>query len=110
MNKKIPKVFQNKINKNINNNNKYYYSANRNTNDNIVKEDVNKEITKPKNINKKINEIFSSPTYVYKANVEITTKDSTITTKIIGRNKSYLITMDNKTIKIDDIIDIKQNS
>lgn len=107
MDKKLPKVFQNKIDKDISNNNKFYYSANKDINDNLIKENANKEITKPKNINKKINEIFASPTYVYKANVEITTNDSTITTKIIGRNKSYLITMDNKTIKIDDIIDIK---
>ena len=91
MNKKLPKVFQNKIDKDVSNNDKYYYSANK-TNDN--------------NINKKINEIFSSPSYVYKASVEVTTKDSTITTKIIGRNKSYLITMDNKTIPIDSITDI----
>ena len=106
MDKKLPKVFQNKIDKDISNNNKFYYSANK-KNDNTVNENMKEEITNHKNINKKVNEIFSSPTYVYKANVEITTKDSTITTKIIGRNKSYLITMDNKTIKIDDIIDIK---
>ena len=106
MNKKIPKVFQNKIDRDISNNDKYYYSANK-ENDSGVKESVNKKIINPKNINKKINEIFASPTYVYKANVEITTKDSTITTKIIGRNKSYLITMDNKTIPIDSITDIK---
>ena len=106
MNKKLPKVFQNKIDKDVSNNNKFYYSANK-TNESDVKENLNKKEIKPKNINKKINEIFASPTYVYKANVEITTKDSTITTKVIGRNKSYLITMDNKTIPIDNIIDIK---
>ncbi len=106
MNKKLPKVFQNKIDKDVSNNNKFYYSVNK-TNESDVKENLNKKEIKPKNINKKINEIFASPTYVYKANVEITTKDSTITTKVIGRNKSYLITMDNKTIPIDNIIDIK---
>lgn len=106
MNKKLPKVFQNKIDKDVSNNNKFYYSVNK-TNESDVKENLNKKEIKPKNINKKINEIFASPTYVYKANVEITTKDSTITKKVIGRNKSYLITMDNKTIPIDNIIDIK---
>ncbi len=106
MNKKLPKVFQNKIDKDVSNNNKFYYSVNK-TIESDVKENLNKKEIKPKNINKKINEIFASPTYVYKANVEITTKDSTITTKVIGRNKSYLITMDNKTIPIDNIIDIK---
>ena len=107
MDKKLPKVFQNKINKDISNNNKYYYSANKESDNNITKETNKLNTIKPKNINKKINEIFSSPTYVYKANVEITTKDSTITTKIIGRNKNFLITMNNKTIPIDNIVDIK---
>ena len=33
MDKKLPKVFQNKIDKDVSNNDKYYYSANK-TNDN----------------------------------------------------------------------------
>ena len=107
MDKKLPKVYQNTIDKDISNNDKYYYSANKAENNNEVKADNKHKVVKPNNINKKINEIFASPTYVYKANVEVTTKDSTITTKIIGRNKSYLITMDNKTIPINDIVDIK---
>lgn len=107
MNKKLPKVFQNTIDKDISNNNTYYYSANKDEVNNNTNETTKLKIPKPNNINKKINEIFSSPTYVYKANVEITTKESNITTKIIGRNKNYLITMDNKTIPINDIIDIK---
>ena len=98
MEKKIPKVFQNDIDKDISNNDKYYYSANKSKNE--------KTVNKPININKKINEIFSAPTYVYKANVEIKTNNSTFTTKIIGRNKNYLITLDNKTIPINDIVDI----
>lgn len=107
MDKKLPKVFQNTIDKDISNNDKYYYSANKAESNNEVKAENKHKVVKPNNINKKINEIFASPTYVYKANVEITTKESTITAKIIGRNKSYLITMDNKTIPINDIIDIK---
>ena len=107
MNKKLPKVFQNKIDKDISNNNKFYYSANKEESNNETKAETKSKIIKPNNINKKINEIFSSPSYVYKANVDVTTKDSTIKTKIIGRNKSYLITMDNKTIPINDIVDIK---
>lgn len=103
MDKKLPKVFQNKIDKDLNNNNKFFYSAN-NKNEN------QSQAEKPIDINKKINEIFSSPNYVYKANVEIKTKSNSYVTKIIGRNKNYLITMDNKTIPISEIIDIKKSS
>lgn len=101
MDKKLPKVFQNKIDKDLNNNNKFFYSA-------TTKDDT--ETEEPIDVNKKINEIFSSPNYVYKANVEIKTKSNSYITKIIGRNKNYIITMDNKTIPISEIVDIKKNS
>ena len=35
--------------------------------------------------------------------------DNVINTKIVGRNKNYLITFDNQKIPIIDIIDIKEN-
>ncbi|MDO4963166.1 MAG: hypothetical protein Q4E75_03620 [bacterium] len=94
--KDLPKVFKNKIDKPINNNKNIYYSKN------------NTEIIdNTKSVQQKINEIFSSPNYVYKANVEITLKNEKITQRIIGRNKNYIITMDNNLIPIDEIIDIK---
>ena len=94
--KELPKVFRNNINKNISNNENVYY-------DRLNKqEEIN-----DKSIQQKINEIFSSPNYVYKANVEITLKDKVISKRIIGRNKDYIITMDNDLIPIKDIINIK---
>ena len=96
--KDLPKVFHNKIDKKINNNKTVYYS-NSNEDDDITVDS--------KTVQQKINEIFSSPNYVYKANVDITLKDKKITKRIIGRNKNYIITMDNDLIPINDIIDIK---
>lgn len=92
-----PKVFRNTINKSIKNNENVFYSKN----------EVKNEIKESKNIIQKINEIFASPNYIYKANVKIKTNDDIITTRIIGRNKDYIITMDNKLIPIKNIIDIK---
>jgi len=100
--KDLPKVFRNNINKKFNNNENVYYSSNDNrsaTTDNETKD--------TRNILQKINEIFSSPNYVYKANVEITLKDKKVTKRIIGRNKDFIITMDNTLIPIRDITDIK---
>ena len=94
--KDLPKVFQNKIDKKINNNESIYYSNNK-----------KEEVIDSKTVLQKINEIFSSPNYIYKANVEITLKDKKVTKRIIGRNKNYIITMDNNLIPINDIIDIK---
>ena len=104
--KELPKVFHNKLDKKINNNENIFYS---NNNEKVTESNITKEASKrtEKNIIQKINEIFSSPNYVYKANVEITLKDKTITKRIIGRNKDFIITMDNELIRINDIIDIK---
>lgn len=95
--KDLPKVFHNRLDKKFNNNESIYYS------DKDVKDDTIDNRT----VLQKINDIFASPNYVYKANVEITLKDKKINKRIIGRNANYLITMDNNLIPITDIIDIK---
>ena len=95
--KELPKVFKNNINKDFKNNSNVFYSSERNIEENIDN----------RNVLQKINDIFSSPNYVYKANVEIVLKDKTVNKRIIGRNKNYIITMDNELIPITDIVDIK---
>ena len=96
MKKDLPKVFANKINKKLNNNNTYSIT------------NKFEESTRDYNIdvNKKINDIFKSPRYIYRANVDIKLKDRTIKKKIIGKKNNNLITIDNELIPISDIIDI----
>ncbi len=96
--KELPKVFHNKIDKKFDNNRSVFYS------NNTYEEDRSVDT---RTVLQKINEIFSSPNYVYKANVEITLKDKKVTKRIIGRNKNYIITMDNDLIPISDIVDIR---
>lgn len=103
MDKKLPKVFANKIDKDISHNEKVYYSK-----ENITEDETrfdNK--TEVKNIYQKINDIFASEKYVYKANVEIKTRSGNKKVQIIGKNNGYLITIDNELISINDIQDIK---
>ena len=98
--KKLPNIYKNDIDKCINNNEVFYYSH-----DSLDR----KEIKEEKNVLQKINSIFISSNYVYKADVEIKLKDKIIKEKIIGKNKTHLITIDNKLIPISDIIDIKKS-
>ena len=105
MSKKLPEVFHNTIDKEIKNNDNFYYSANEKK-ENISK-DTNNSSPIKKGIRQKINEIFSSPNYIYKANVKIKIGNETYKKRIIGRNQNYLITMNNETILIDDIQDIE---
>ena len=97
MSKKIPRVYANKIDKKLNNNSTYYVS-------NEEKSEVK---FKTNDINKKINDIFNSTSYLYRANVVITLRSGDIVKKIIGKNKNQLITIDNELIPIDDILDIR---
>ena len=102
--KELPKVFENKIDKRINNNDEVSYDKKE-----TKKTEKFKSTKENNDINKKIKEIFNSGKYIYKADVVITLKDKEVTKKIIGRNKNYLITYDNELIKISDILDIKYN-
>lgn len=108
MEKKLPEIFHNKIDKKLENNKSVFYS--RESESRTQKE--NNEYSKENKLNiyQKINQIFSSPNYVYKADVFIKLKDKEITTKIIGRNENFLITMDNQLIPITDIIDITKKT
>ena len=94
---KLPGVFPGKVDKNSGNNKNFSYS----------KEEVVSKPIVQKNIKQKLNKIFNSSNYVYKADVEITLKDKPITRRIIGKNKTHVITIDNELIPISDILDIK---
>lgn len=105
MNKKLPSIFANKIDKKLENNSRVSVTKNENREEVPIQK---KEIkTDFKNINQKISEIFASPKYVYKVSVTITLKDRIVTKKIIGKNSRYIITIDNELIPIDDIVDIE---
>lgn len=98
MSKDLPSVFANKIEKKVLNNKNYSYSK---ENEKPV------TISKPKiSVDQQINNIFSSPRYVYKANVKIITKEKSFIKQIIGKNNGNLITLENELIPISDIVEI----
>ncbi len=101
MDKEKPKVFENKIEKEAGNNKSVFYSNKEKI------EDAPRGNIDKKNINQKINEIFTSSRYVYKADVELTLKSGVVNKRIVGKNSNYLITIDNELIPISDIIDIR---
>lgn len=107
MSKKLPEIFHNTIDKEIKNNENVFYSANDKKEEIIKDKKVKEDKPIKKGVRQKINEIFASPNYIYKANVKITVGDEVFSKRIIGRNQKYLITMNNETILIDDIKDIE---
>ena len=59
-------------------------------------------------IRKKINDIFSSNSFIYKAKVIITTKEGDREVYLIHKNNDSLLTINNESIPISEVLDIKK--
>ena len=100
MNKELPKMYHNKINKSVSSIQKMYTTIGNNSNN-------DNEIKYPGiSIDRKIKDIFNSNDYVYKADVNIVTDNEVLHKRIVARNKNNLITIDNEYIPINIIRDI----
>ena len=105
MKKELPKMYQNKINKIVPSIQKVYSTLD-------TKQDIIEDIRIPTSryssisIEKKIDNIFNSPDYVYKADVTIITDTEELKRRIIARNRNNIITIDNEYIPISIIRDI----
>ena len=105
MEKELPKMYQNKINKTVNNIQKVYSTIdNKTTSSEPAMTRSNRY--KNRSINRKIDDIFNATDYVYKADVTIVTDTETLKKRIVARNKNNLITMENEFIPISIIRDI----
>lgn len=99
--KELPKMYQNKINKKIDSIQKVYSTfdeSSRSTLSNTKYSNIS--------IDKKIDDIFKAPDYVYKADVTIVTDTDIIKRRIVARNKNNIITINNEYIPISIIRDI----
>lgn len=107
MGKELPKMYHCEFNKDINNNKCVFSSLiDKNEIRNTKKED---DINVKKDwftIEQKIFNIFNSKDYIYKADVTIVTDEQVLKKRIIGKNASNLITIDNEYIPISIINDI----
>lgn len=104
MNKKLPNIFVNKNTGIVKNNEEFYYGKDNISNETKIIDNNMKDIL----IRKKIDDIFNSSSFIYKARVIITTKDNDKEYTLIGRDKNKLLTIDNETILISDVLDIKK--
>jgi hypothetical protein len=107
MPRQLPKVFVNKIDKQIKNNNDIFYSKDT-VKKNVIKEE--KEYT-PLEIREKVMNIFNSPNFVYKMDVQIIKKNNEVLNKrIIAMVNDVLLTLDEDKIALSDIKDIKEKT
>lgn len=103
MKKELPKMYQTKINKTVPSIQKVYSTINTSKEDRTY--DRNTRYSSI-SIDKKIDSIFNSPDYVYKADVTIITDTEELKKRIIARNRNNIITIDNEFIPISIIRDI----
>ena len=99
--KKITKIYDNKINKKIDNNKEVFYSYK--DNDEIVKE---VKLLDEYTLQKKINKKFRANDFIYKKKFHIKTKNEENDYIIISKSYNYLLTIDGTKIMIKDIIEI----
>jgi len=92
-----PKMYRGTVRNNINNNRTIYASY-------IDKFEV--KTYDNSEVRKKINEIFSSNTFIYRTKVNIVIDGNIVSKKVIGVYNNNLVTIDNEHIPIDKIQDI----
>lgn len=92
-----PEMYRGKINKEFNNNRNIYASY-RDTNEVLVYD--------TSEIRKKINDIFSSNSFIYRTRVNLVIDNKIVSKKIIGVYNNNLVTIDNEHIPINIIQDI----
>ena len=98
---RLPKVFRNDINKNINNNKEVFYS---------LKSDDRSFSPGTNNVDMEIKKIFNDVNYSFNIPVIIKTNDKTYETTLIYRDDNYIVTMDKDTIPIKSIISLQKKS
>lgn len=105
--KDLPKMYHNKIDKDITNNKKVFSTLYDKVQD-IYKDTKEKIVGNKKNytVEQKIYNIFNSPNYIYKMDVTIVTDEGKYDKRIVGKTRTNLITFDGEYIPIDKIRDI----
>jgi len=102
------KVYVNKIDKKIGNNQDYCnIKEEKNSSYEIKNNGVQKNIIENNlTVREKINELLERNGYIFNVDVQIITSQKTYNTKIAGKVRDYLITLDNDIIHINDITDL----
>lgn len=105
---KKPKVFENQIDKKINNN-KVVFDSTKEVLE-IINSNKEKKIKNEDNRNipivDKITKLLNTNGYIFNIDVLIKTKDNEYNTHIASVINNHIITLDNDIINIDDVIDI----
>lgn len=98
--KKLPKIYQNEIDKNIKNNKTVYRFKNMDTRSSTPYENN-------KTVKETLDEIFNGIGYALNIVVLIKTKSKEYETTLVARTSNNIVTIDNEVIPIEDILNLE---
>lgn len=100
--KKLPKIYQNEIDKKIKNNREAYYSLSNHDNKTKTIESSDVDLV--------IDGIFSGFHHAFNIPVLIHTNNKDYDTYLIARTSDYVLTIDHDRIRIPEILSIKRKN
>lgn len=104
MSKKLPGIFKKDVDVIYSNNKKIYYAED--TINNKLRDSNNNFDSNSLSVEEKLRKLFKSSRYIFNINVLIKTKNREYDTKIAGKVKDSVVTVDNDVIPIISIDDI----
>ncbi len=104
MKKELPNIYKNEFVNQVNRNRKVYHIPNTEgtSRKDVVSRSVNPDLT----VEEKLKKLFQSRRYIFNIGVEIVTNKKTYDTKIAGKVKNSIVTIDGEVIPIIEIEDI----
>lgn len=101
MKKKLPEIFRMKVESSHINNKKVYYGSDEKNQPRQIK-----DLDSSMSVEDKIKKLFKSSRYIFNIDVIIKTDKKVYDTRIAGKVKNSLVTIDNEVIPIIEINDI----
>ena len=109
MDKKLPSIFKNEIDKKIDNNKKVFYSKYESIGNVVEKtSDVDSSTDRSvSSLSSSLDELLKNNQFIFNVPVEISLKKEIVNTKIVSKVGDHLLTSSGKIINLEDILLIR---
>ena len=108
MDKKLPSIFKNEIDKKIDNNKKVFYSKYESVGNVVEKtSEVDSLNDRSTSLSSSLDELLKNNQFIFNVPVEISLKEEIVNTKIVSKVGDHLLTSSGKIINLEDILLIR---
>ena len=109
MDKKLPSIFKNEIDKKIDNNKKVFYSKYESIG-NVVEKTSDVDSSNDRSVSSlssSLDELLKNNQFIFNVPVEISLKEEIVNTKIVSKVGDHLLTSSGKIINLEDVLLIR---